>query len=97
MGAERRLAHLLAFALRYRRYGLTNRPVRADTVSTALSAVAKGITKGQPDPRKQADGTFWPILLDFFRALQREDKPKDLLELPKEGSMTEGSSANLTV
>ena len=44
LDAESRVAHLLVFALRYRRYGLTNKPVRADTVSTALSAVAKGIT-----------------------------------------------------
>ena len=75
---ERRLAHLLVFALRYRKYGLTNNPVRAGTVSTALCAVAKGISNlGQPDPRKQADGSTWPLLVDFFRALQREDSPTD--------------------
>ena len=42
VGAERRLAHLLVFAIRYRRYGLTNKPVRADTVSTTLGAVGFG-------------------------------------------------------
>ena len=48
---ERRLAYLLVFGLRYRRYGRTKNPVRADTVATALGAVAKGITDlGQPDP-----------------------------------------------
>ena len=45
---------------------------------TALGAVAKGITDlGQPDPRKQADGTFWPVLTDFKRAMARDDEPKD--------------------
>ena len=40
--------------------------------------MAKGITNlGQPDPRKQADGTFWPILVDFLRALHRNDSPTD--------------------
>ncbi len=47
-------------------------------MATALGAVAKGITDlGQPDPRKQADGKFWPVLTDFKRALVREDAPKD--------------------
>ena len=70
---ERRLAYLLVFGLRYHRYGRTKNPVQADTVATAL-----GITDlGQPDPRKQADGSFRPLLNDFVSAMPKEDKPSD--------------------
>ena len=53
--AEDKLSYLLVFALRYRKHGQRNKPVRADTVKTALTAVGTGISDlGVQNPCKPA-------------------------------------------
>ena len=72
--------------MRYRRYGAKgflsskplDKPVASDTVAQALLAVGKGITDlGQPDPRKEANGSGnnHPLLAAFLHGLKRTDDP----------------------
>lgn len=72
--------------MRYRRYGAKGflsskpleKPVASDTVAQALLAVGKGITDlGQPDPRKEANGSGnnHPLLAAFLHGLKRTDDP----------------------
>ena len=73
-----RLCCLLVFAIRYRRGGQGNQPVRADTVGKALLAVGMGITDlGLPDPRKRTPGDAQnhPLLAAFLQRLRDEDSP----------------------
>jgi hypothetical protein len=74
---EDKLCYLLVFGYRYRAFGLTGKPVRADSVGKALQAVGEGITHlGLPDPRVQAGGVkLLPLLASFLKALRDEDDP----------------------
>ncbi len=77
-GQELKISYLLVFGLRYRKSGQTNKSVRADTVDTAIAAVAAGITDlGGVDPRKQTDGSNrnHPLLTAFIKALRDQDDP----------------------
>lgn len=75
--AEDKLSYLLVFALRYRKHGQRNKPVRADTVKTALTAVGTGISDlGVQNPCKPVGSDkFHPLLTDFIRSLNKEDDP----------------------
>ena len=62
---ETKLAYLLSYGLRFRRSGMLNKSVRADTVEKALRAVGQGITlDGQQSA--DADGD----LITFVWSLQ---------------------------
>ena len=76
---EERLGYLLVFGIRYRKFGATNNPVRADTVDKALLAVGEGISDlDVPDPPKKSEHSdqLHPLLADFLSAMRREDDPQ---------------------
>ena len=75
--SDQRLSCLLVYGLRYRRLGQKNKPVRADTVGKAITAVGKGIADmGLPDPRIDP-GTRQnhTLLTSFLKAMADEDAP----------------------
>lgn len=76
--ADDRLSYLLVWGLRYRLKGQRNKPVRADTVEKALTAIGQGISNlGGEDPRLGPNGKLKPVLSDFLKALGDEDSPTD--------------------
>ena len=66
------------FSLRFHRTGQKGKSVRAGSVTDALLAVGAGITDlGQPDPRKEIQGSnrLHPLLSSFLKGLRDHEDP----------------------
>ena len=66
------------FCLRFHRTGQKGKSVRAGSVTDALLAVGAGITDlGQPDPRKEVQGSnrLHPLLSSFLKGLRDHEDP----------------------
>ena len=74
---ELRHSCLLVCAMRYRREGRKDKPVVADTVAKALTAIGQGIARlGQPDPRFDLrTAQLHSLHTDFLSKLREDDDP----------------------
>ena len=74
---ELRCSCMLVCAVRYRCEGRKDKPVVADTVAKALTAIGQGIARmGQPDPRFDLrTGQLHSLHTDFLSKLREDDDP----------------------
>ena len=74
---ELRCSYLLVYAVRYRREGRKDKPVVADAVAKALTAIGQGIARmGQPDPRfDPRTAKLHSLHTDFLSKLREDDDP----------------------